>query len=378
MIIPCQRNLFSIPTDVAYLNTAYMSPLMSSVVEAVNLGTSLKASPWDISITDFFKNSELARELFSRIVNVKAESVALVPSASYGLETAARNLKVGEGRTVVMLENQFPSHVYPWRRLTKTTGGKIIKVSEEDDRLITELLLEKIDENCAIVALPNVLWTNGILIDLLAIGKKCKQVGAALVLDLTQSLGAMEIDLSEIDPDFAVVASYKWMMSPYSTGYLYVSEKHWDGDPIEGNWISRKESKNFSNLIDYTDDYEVGAMRFDVGERANFALLPGSIQAMKQIEEWGIKDIESTLAHNNSILSERLQHLGFIIPPEANRGPHFIGARSSGVLKTDLLQILASNRVYISERGGVLRITPHLWNNIADFDKFINVLSDNI
>ena len=139
MMIPCQRNLFSIPNDIAYLNTAYMSPLTTSVVEAINLGTRLKASPWDISITDFFKNSELARELFSKIVNVKPESVALVPSASYGMETAARNLKVGEGRTIVMLENQFPSHVYPWRRLIKNTGGKIIKVSEEDDRSITEL-----------------------------------------------------------------------------------------------------------------------------------------------------------------------------------------------------------------------------------------------
>ena len=378
MMIPCQRNLFSIPNDIAFLNTAYMSPLTTSVVEAINLGTRLKASPWDISISDFFKNSELARELFSKIVNVKPESVALVPSASYGMETAARNLKVGEGRTIVMLENQFPSHVYPWRRLIKNTGGKIIKVSEEDDRSITELLLKKIDKKCAIVALPNVLWTNGILVDLIAISKKCKQVGAALVLDLTQSLGAMETDLSKVDPDFAVVASYKWMMSPYSTGYLYVAEKHWDGDPIEGNWISRKESKNFSNLINYTDSYEVGAIRFDVGERANFALLPGAIQAMKQIEEWGVKNIEATLANNNLILSERLRDLGFTIPKEANRGPHFIGARHPGGLKKDLLQILASNRVYISERGGVLRITPHLWNNMEDFDKFINVLSDSM
>ena len=134
MTIPCQRHLFSIPTDVAYLNTAYMSPLMTSVVDSINLGARLKATPWDISIPDFFKNSELARELFSRIVNVKPESVALVPSASYGMETAARNLKVGEGQTIVMLENQFPSNVYPWRWLIKKTGGKIIKVSEEDAR----------------------------------------------------------------------------------------------------------------------------------------------------------------------------------------------------------------------------------------------------
>ena len=106
-MIPCQRSLFSIPSDVVYLNTAYMSPLMTSVVDAVNYGAKLKATPWDITISDFFENSELARNLFADIVNVSSKNIALVPSASYGLETAAKNLRVGNGRSVVILEINF-------------------------------------------------------------------------------------------------------------------------------------------------------------------------------------------------------------------------------------------------------------------------------
>ena len=94
-MIRCQRSLFSIPSDVAYLNTAYMSPLMNSVVTAINYGAKLKASPWDLTINDFFENSESARTLFANLVNVNSKNIALVPSASYGLETAAKNLKVG-------------------------------------------------------------------------------------------------------------------------------------------------------------------------------------------------------------------------------------------------------------------------------------------
>ena len=284
-MIRCQRSLFSIPSDVVYLNTAYMSPLMNSVVDAINYGAKLKASPWDLTINDFFENSESARTLFADLVNVNSKNIALVPSASYGLETAAKNLKVGSGKSVVMLENQFPSHVYPWQRLVNETGGKLIKVKEKPDRNLTELVVESINEQCAIVAVPNVLWTNGLMLDLLLISLRCKEVGAALVLDLTQSVGAVNTDLEKIDPDFAVVAAYKWMMSPYSTGYLYVSEKHWNGEPLEGNWISRRDGKNFSNLINYTDHYEDGAVRFDMGERANFALLPGSIEALKQLHK---------------------------------------------------------------------------------------------
>ena len=336
-MIPCQRSLFSIPSDVVYLNTAYMSPLMTSVVDAINYGAKLKATPWDITISDFFENSELARNLFADIVNVSSKNIALVPSASYGLETAAKNLWVGNGRSVVILENQFPSHVYPWQRLVKETGGKLIKVKEKQDRNLTEL-----------------------------------------VLDLTQSLGAMNTDLGKIDPDFAVIAAYKWMMSPYSTGYLYVNERHWNGEPLEGNWISRQDGKNFSNLINYTDHYEDGAVRFDVGERANFALLPGAIKALKQIEEWGVKNIEATLRKNNSTLAARLCSLGLSVPSECSRGPHFIGAKLPTTFKGDILDVLSRKKIYVSERGGVLRITPHLWNSATDFDRLIDVLSKHI
>ena len=374
-MIPCQRSLFSIPNEVVYLNTAYMSPLMNSVVDAINHGAKLKASPWDLTINDFFENSELVRELFANLVNVSCRNIALVPSASYGLETAAKNLKVGSGRSVVMLENQFPSHVYPWQRLVKETGGKLIKVKEKQDRNLTELVLELINEQCAIVAVPNVLWTNGLMLDLISISQRCKEVGAALVLDLTQSVGAVNTDLGQIDPDFAVVAAYKWMMSPYSTGYLYVSEKHWDGEPLEGNWISRRDGKNFSNLVNYTDHYEDGAVRFDMGERANFALLPGSIEALRQLHKWDVKKIEKTLRQNNSILSDQLRSLGFVIPSDAERGPHFIGAKLPENSPKDLLKILASNKIYVSERGGVLRITPNVWNNPEDYQKFLTTVA---
>lgn len=374
-MIPCQRSLFSIPNEVVYLNTAYMSPLMNSVVDAINHGAKLKASPWDLTINDFFENSELVRELFANLVNVSFRNIALVPSASYGLETAAKNLKVGSGRSVVMLENQFPSHVYPWQRLVKEKGGKLIKVKEKQDRNLTELVLELINEQCAIVAVPNVLWTNGLMLDLVSISQRCKEVGAALVLDLTQSVGAVNTDLGQIDPDFAVVAAYKWMMSPYSTGYLYVSEKHWDGEPLEGNWISRRDGKNFSNLVNYTDHYEDGAVRFDMGERANFALLPGSIEALRQLHKWDVKKIEKTLRQNNSILSDQLRSLGFVIPSDAERGPHFIGAKLPENSPKDLLKILASNKIYVSERGGVLRITPNVWNNPEDYQKFLTTVA---
>ena len=119
---------------------------------------------------------------------------------------------MGKGRVVLILDNQFPSNVYPWQRLVRNQGGKVVSISIPSDMSLTEKVLNSIDESTAIVALPNVLWTNGLIVDLISVRQKCDEVGAALVLDLTQSVGAMKTDFSKIRPDFAVVAGYKWLL----------------------------------------------------------------------------------------------------------------------------------------------------------------------
>ena len=373
-MISCQRGLFTIPEEIAYLNTAYMSPLLKSVVLASEKGLRRKESPWKITIPDFYESVDEARLLFSRLVNVDVHGIAVVPSASYGIETAAKNLKVGNGRVVLTLDNQFPSNVYPWRRLVRNQGGKVVSISVPSDMSLTEKVLNSIDESTAIVALPNVLWTNGLIVDLISVRQKCDEVGAALVLDLTQSVGAMKTDFSKIRPDFAVVAGYKWLLCPYSTGFLYVDPKWRDGEPLENGWITRKDSRNFSGLVNYTTDYEPGANRYDVGERANFALMPGVVEALKQILEWGIENIQTTLAVNNRNLSKELENLGLSVLPEYLRGPHFLGVKLPKSAPKDLLSTLVKSDVYLSERGGSLRITPHLWNTQSDFEKLKDTL----
>lgn len=373
-MIPCQRHLFDIPRDVAYLNCAYMSPLAHSVVEAIDRGARMKATPWTLTIPDFYDAVDHARALVAGLLNADAEGMAIVPSASYGVETAVRNLTLGPGRRVVMLAGQFPSHVYPWRRMARDQGGEIHMVEVPPGEAATEAVLAAIDERCAVAALPNLLWSSGALIDLVRVREACDAVGAALVLDLTQSAGAMVTDFAAIRPDFAVIASYKWLLGPYATGFLYAAPHRRDGEPMEEGWITREGSRNFGGLIAYTDRYEPGAIRYDMGERANFTLMPGVVAALEMLTEWGVANIEATLGARNAALAVRLSALGLTPTPDHARGPHFIGAGLPDRAPDDLLARLAAEKVYLSERSGQLRVTPHLWNDDEDFDRLIDAL----
>jgi selenocysteine lyase/cysteine desulfurase len=373
-MIPSQRALFDLPDDVAYINCAYMSPLLNAAVAAGEAGLRRKARPWELTPAHFFGEAEEARALFARLVGADAEGVALVPSASYGVATAARNLTVGAGRTVVLLRDQFPSHVYAWREAAKAGGGSVVTIETAEAEGLTERVLAAIDERCAVAALPNVLWTTGARLDLVAIGARCRTVGAALVLDLTQSAGAMVTDFAAIRPDFAVAACYKWLLGPYATGFLYVAPQHRDGRPLEETWLGRAGSEDFAGLVDYQDAYQPGARRFDMGERANFALMPALLTALRQLVEWTPEAIEATLAARTAAIAERARAMGLAPTPDALRGPHYLSIALPEGAPAGVPALLAAKRVHVSQRGRSLRVTPHLYNDDADIDRFFEAL----
>jgi selenocysteine lyase/cysteine desulfurase len=373
-MLPCQRHLFDIPDDVAYLNCAYMSPLMKPALEAGTTGLARKAHPWELTPDEFFTGAEEFRKTAARILNCSANCIAITSSAGYGLQTAADNMKLRRGQHILVLAEQFPSNYYPWQRLAEQSGAELKVVPWPKDDDWTAAVLESFTDQVAIAALPHVHWTSGGRLDLAAIGQACRNLGAALVLDLTQSLGALPFDVNEVQPDFAVAANYKWLLGPYTTALLYVAPKWHGASPLEEGWIQRANSRDFSSLILYSEDYDAGARRFDMGERANFALLPAAECAMRQILEWKIAEISETCGAMNRRLAAAAAELGFSSPVEPRRAPHYLCLRRKTPIPKELTEMLARERVYVSVRGSSIRVTPHLYNTEADCDRLIDCL----
>jgi selenocysteine lyase/cysteine desulfurase len=373
-MIPCQRHLFDIPDDVAYLNCAYMSPLMRSVIEAGEFGLARKALPWQITPDQFFSGAEEFRAAASPLLGSSADDIAIVPSASYGIATAARNLNIAKGQTVVVLDEQFPSNYYPWQRRCEETGATLKVVSWPQDNDWTAAVLKALTSEVAIAALPHVHWTSGGLLDVVRIGEVCRRIGAALVLDLTQSLGALPFSVRDVQPDFAAAASYKWLLGPYSVGMLYVAPKWQNGFPLEENWIQRGNARDFSSLTLYTENYDSGARRFDMGERSNFALVPAAIRAMKQILSWDVAQISETSGALSRRLAEAAAEIGFSSPAEPLRAPHYLCLRRKEALPKELPEMLAKEKVFVSVRGTSIRVTPHVYNTNEDCERLIACL----
>ena len=373
-----ERGLFEIPDEVCYLNCSYMSPQLHSVRAVGQRAVERKSRPWEITPRDFFEDSETARVLFAELVGGEVDGVALIPSVSYGIAVAAANVPVEGGKGIVVLAEQFPSNVYPWRELAKKKDARLVTVPRPDDYDWTNAVLERVDDGTAVVAMPNCHWTDGSLLDLARVGEAVRAVGAALVVDGIQSLGARPFEVSEVRPDFLVTSSYKWLLGPYSAGFMHVGERFRQGEPIEHTWINRRGSENFAALVDYEDAYGPGARRYDVGERSNFALLPMANEALRQILAWGVANVAGALGKLTALIESEARERGMEAVPSERRASHMIGIKLPPEAPEDLAARLAGENVFVSVRGRSLRVSPHLYNTEGDVERLFGALSRHV
>jgi selenocysteine lyase/cysteine desulfurase len=351
---------------------------MHRVVEAGRAGLGTKAQPWRVSPADFFTSNEGGRTAFSTLLGATPDDIAIIPAVSYGMAVAAAILPVKPGQRVLLLDEEFPSVIYAWQTRARASGAEAVLIPRPANDDWTGAVLERIDDRTAVAALPALHWTDGARLDLVRIGDALRTRGAALALDLTQSLGVMPFDLATVQPDVVVAACYKWLLGPYSIGFMYVAPRWQDGTPLEHNWIAREDSENFGGLVRYRDEYQPGARRYDVGEPSNFALMPAAVAALEQILAWNPDRISETLGGVTREIARRAAPLGFTSVDDAIRAPHYLGLRREGGLPAGLGERLAAQQVFVSTRGAALRITPHLYNDSADLDRFEAALSSSL
>ncbi len=374
MLIPSQKHLFDIPQSHAYLNTAYMSPLMHSVADAMIEGTLLKKQPWTYQPDDFFTYPEIMRGLAGDIFETSADNIAIIPSTSYGIQIAANALSLSPGQTIIVLDEQFPSNIYPWQDKAQKIGAQLNILPTPPDFDWTREILAAINSETAILAVPQTHWASGATLDLAKIRTALDEVGAALVLDLTQSLGVQRLDLTSVRPDFAVAATYKWLMGPYSLGLLYIDPKWHKAAPLEHNWINRACSEDFTALTHYREGFQNGARKFDMGQRSNPGQLMGASAAMRQILDWGIDNISETLGEKTAYIAERLSAHGLSVLPRNLRAAHYLGLIFEQGVPTGLAAALSEKNIFVSVRGRAVRVTPHLYSSEADIERFISAI----
>lgn len=372
-MLDCQKHLFDLEDEVVYLNGAYMSPQLKSVEAAGLQGLRMKNRPYQVSIQDFFQPVEDLKVAFAQLIHAtEYQRVAVIPSVSYGIANAARNLPVSKGQKILLMQEQFPSNYYIWEKVALEKGARLEIISApsapERGEAWTEKILQSIDNETAVVAMAHVHWADGSVFDLKRVGEKARKMGAALVIDGTQSVGALPFDVREIQPDALICAGYKWLLGPYSIGLAYYGPAFDNGRPIEENWINRLDSHIFQKLVQYQPEYKPFAARYAVGEQSNFIHVPMMLTAIRQILDWGVENVQSFCKQISEEAISKIVAMGAKIDTSHQRAAHLFGVRLGDAFDAEKLQAaLHEHKVYVSFRGDAIRVAPHVYNTKADF-----------
>ncbi|MBC8153106.1 MAG: aminotransferase class V-fold PLP-dependent enzyme [Bacteroidetes bacterium] len=385
-MLTCQRHHFDLPADVHYLNASTIGANLKTAMDAGQQAILRKSQPHRLTPTDFFTDARQTRQLFSDLINADdPERIALMPSVSYGMATVAKNLanKPGlrAGQQILLVDEEFPSDVYAWEEVC-AQKGLIVKTVLPPDTLTNrgagwnERLLDAITDDTALVVTGHAHWTDGTRFDLVALRERTRAVGAWLVVDGSQSVGVMPLDVQQIRPDALIVGAYKYLLGPYGTSLAYFSETFDNGSPIEANWINRAGSDNFSTLATYQREYRPKAARYNMGEQNNFILLPMLNAALTSLLAWGTAHIADYCGHLTTEAASALAELGFRTEEAAWRSNHLLGVRlPTGLDMDDVKQALTDHHISASVRGSSIRISTHVWNDGADVAALIEALS---
>jgi selenocysteine lyase/cysteine desulfurase len=365
-------NIFELDPAVTYLNCASMSPLLKSARQAGMDALDARATPWAMTKKEWFDDSEVLRELVARVFQTSQENIAFAPAASYGMATVCKNIRPKKGQSIVILDKQFPSNVYAWEHLSQKHDLSLVRVKQEKDKSLTDSVISAIQSNTALIAIPNCHWMDGTYIDLEKVSVKVKSVGALLVLDLSQSLGALPINIEKVDPDFAVAAGYKWMLGPYGLGYMYIAprwQQEWE--PLENTWLVRQNSEDFSRLTDYTPQFKTGAKKFDFGEYLMLSLRSMSIAGVKQILEWGVDKIQAYSKSLTDIIKDHNRAQGLSVNESVG---HIVAIPFGKRDPVKVKQALANKNINVSYRDAFIRVSPHLYNTREEVELLISTI----
>lgn len=376
-MLACQRHQFDIPDDVCYLSAASYSPLPRAVQEAGRSGVARKARPWLLDGQFITAQNDRARRAAARLIGAEPADIALVPSIAYGFATAGKLIAPSPGSRVIVIEDDHSSPVLEWLTRSREQGFTVETVSRPADGDWTGAVLEAIARPGAapvsLASLSSVHWSDGALIDLDKVATALRRQGAALAIDATQSAGVLALDVAKLDPDFVMFPTYKWLLGPYGRAFLYVARRHQGGIPLEQTAHGRRAVK--AEQAHYFADtrYAADASRFDMAERDHFISMEMASVGIETMLGWG----HAAIAERTGALARRLaaglEGAGVRVLDARFRSPHILSLAFAAGMPAGLVERLAAERVYVAPRLGRLRLSPHVYNDERDVDRFLAV-----
>ncbi len=366
------RKLFPhIQKGITYLNHAATGPFSTRLLDEMNEYFRTRSEENIDDYPGFVKITDETKNMLASLLNTDSSRIAYLDNTTNGLNLLAQGLKWEKGDEIILNDLEFPANIYPFMNLEKK-GVKIIIVKSHDGIVSAEDIIEKITSRTRLISVSMVQFLSGYRIDLKKLGSGCKSQGIILSVDAIQGLGAFPMDVQDCNIDFVSCGTQKWMLGLQGLSFIYVSEDLQQKiDPVYVGWLGVNDGWN---LLDYNLSLKDSAERFQPGS-LNSAGIYALNASLKLFRDFGTDKVEENVISNSKYLISELKRIGIepLLPAADDK---YISGIVSFRHKNaySILEILKEKKIEAAVREGIMRISPHFYNNEGDIDRLIEGL----
>ena len=312
----------------------------------------------------------------ARLINTSPENISAGSSATELLSSLAWAVSPTKDQNVVSTRIVFPSTVYPWQRVANSTGCEIRLANEKNNFVNVDDIIDLIDQDTKVVCVSHVEFSNGQAFDLDLLSQAAHEHDALFVVDATQSAGVIPIDVKKTPIDVLVAGAYKWLCGPFGAAFMYITSELLD--KLEPGLVGFRSHENMWDLNASRLEYSKDAKKFEFSTMA-FGCAIGLARSIDYLNTIGVKNIFDYNMQLCDILIEGLQSRNAVInsPLDKKNGSSIITAYFDGVDTETIIKSLKAAQIFVSNRAGLLRFSPHLYNNDIDIETTLTEL-DNI
>ncbi len=367
---------FPVARTCTYINAANVAPMYRPAASAITdwyrdvaeNGSNHFNEEAEVTVFD-----DLHRQA-ARLFNASPGDIAVGSSTTELLSSLAWAVMPGAETNVVSTDVAFPASVYPWRRVANHTGCEIRLAHSQGDTVDPERVKDLVDDNTAVVALSHVEFRSGQRWDLAAFADIAHRHGALLVVDATQSAGAVPIDAPGMGVDAVAAGAYKWLCGPFGVAVMYLAPPLATG--LEPGLVGFRSQVDIWDIRTDPPDYPEDASRFEFSTMA-YGCAGGFAKSIEFLVDTGIDRI---FAYNQVLADHLIDGLASIgaevtSPRNAAERSAIVTARFPGREIADVAQHLKQSGVMVALRGDVIRFSPHLYNQMADVERALDVIS---
>lgn len=365
---------FPVTERYTYLNHAAVAPVSVAVRQAMDEIVGGAADHGLAQLETWRQLYATARDRVAALVGAQPSQVAFLKNTTDGLIAVALGVDWRAGDNVVLARGEFPANVYPWLNLANR-GVQVRWVAERQNRLCVDDFAAAINEKTRVLSVSSVEFFSGFRNDLAALGQLCRERGVLFVVDGIQSVGALQIDFQTLGIDCLAADGHKWLMGPEGCALFVVSAKALSQLQIAGlGWASVQSAYDF---LEYDTRLYEDARRFETGTH-NTAGIAGLQAAVNLLLDVGMPYVESRILDLTQRLVQGLEShayhvLGSRQPHEASGIVTFVSEHTTS---QQLSAVLSQGGVQHTERGGTVRLSPHVYNTEDEIDAVIEMLRE--